>query len=113
MSSWENKLSFLTEGLQLLNQIQRKWVYLEPIFARGALPSQQQRFRNIDEEFRRVMTSLESTKKVCGTPGGEREGRLEGLEPGREGQRGQRASRAPWPAAVSCGLCGAQRGSRG
>lgn len=25
----------------LLNQIQRKWVYLEPIFGRGALPAQQ------------------------------------------------------------------------
>ncbi len=64
VSSWENKLSFLQEGLQLLNQIQRKWVYLEPIFGRGALPSQQQRFRNVDEEFRRIMSSLESTKKV-------------------------------------------------
>nr|BCL66104.1 cytoplasmic dynein 1b heavy chain [Volvox africanus] len=64
VSTWENKLSFLQEGLTLLNQIQRKWVYLEPIFGRGALPSQQQRFRNVDEEFRRTMTSLESTKKV-------------------------------------------------
>ncbi|KAG2426397.1 hypothetical protein HYH02_014824 [Chlamydomonas schloesseri] len=64
VSSWENKLSFLQEGLALLNQIQRKWVYLEPIFGRGALPSQQQRFRNVDEEFRRTMASLESTKKV-------------------------------------------------
>ncbi|GFR50179.1 hypothetical protein Agub_g12346, partial [Astrephomene gubernaculifera] len=64
VSSWENKLSFLQEGLALLNQIQRKWVYLEPIFGRGALPSQQQRFRNVDEEFRRTMTSLEATKKV-------------------------------------------------
>nr|ADI46856.1 DHC1bf [Volvox carteri f. nagariensis] len=64
VSSWEAKLSFLQEGLTLLNQIQRKWVYLEPIFGRGALPSQQQRFRNVDEEFRRTMTSLESTKKV-------------------------------------------------
>nr|ADI46936.1 DHC1bm [Volvox carteri f. nagariensis] len=62
--SWESKLSFLQEGLTLLNQIQRKWVYLEPIFGRGALPSQQQRFRNVDEDFRRTMTSLESTKKV-------------------------------------------------
>ncbi|KAG2486208.1 hypothetical protein HYH03_015170 [Edaphochlamys debaryana] len=64
VSSWENRLSFLQEGLTLLNQIQRKWVYLEPIFGRGALPSQQQRFRNVDEEFRHTMTSLESTKKV-------------------------------------------------
>lgn len=32
---------WLQEGLGLLNQIQRKWVYLEPIFGRGALPAQQ------------------------------------------------------------------------
>lgn len=57
-------MSFLMEGMGLLNQIQRKWVYLEPIFGRGALPSQQQRFRNVDEEFRRVMATLEMTKKV-------------------------------------------------
>lgn len=49
----------LQEGLVLLNQIQRKWVYLEPIFGRGALPAQQARFRNVDEEFRRVMGQLE------------------------------------------------------
>jgi hypothetical protein len=36
-----------------------RWVYLEPIFAKGALPQQQQRFRNVDEEFRRVMGQLE------------------------------------------------------
>jgi dynein heavy chain 2 len=41
VNNWEGKFGFLQEGLQLLNQIQRKWVYLEPIFARGALPAQQ------------------------------------------------------------------------
>ncbi len=30
----------------------RKWVYLEPIFARGALPQEQHRFLRIDTEFR-------------------------------------------------------------
>jgi hypothetical protein len=49
----------LQEGLTLLNQVQRRWVYLEPIFGRGALPSQQARFRNVDEEFRRIMAHLE------------------------------------------------------
>ena len=44
-AAWERRLAVLTEGLQNLNTIQRKWVYLEPIFARGALPSEQQRFR--------------------------------------------------------------------
>ncbi len=40
-------------------QVQRKWLYLAPIFARGALPSQQARFRSIDEDFRRIMGNIE------------------------------------------------------
>ena len=57
----EAKFGFLQEGLALLNQIQRKGVYLlEPIFARGALPQQQHpRLRNVEEEFHRVMTQLD------------------------------------------------------
>lgn len=64
MATWENKLVFLQEGLLLLNQVQRKWVYLHPIFARGALPMQQARFRSVDDEFRRVMGLVEYSKKV-------------------------------------------------
>ena len=37
---------------------QRKWVYLEPIFARGALPNEESRFRRIDEDFSGTGTSL-------------------------------------------------------
>ncbi|KAL3130926.1 hypothetical protein ABBQ38_000251 [Trebouxia sp. C0009 RCD-2024] len=44
---WEQRLAVLAEGLQTLNTIQRKWVYLEPIFARGALPNEQPRFRRV------------------------------------------------------------------
>lgn len=44
---WEQRLAVLAEGLQTLSTIQRKWVYLEPIFARGALPSEQPRFRRV------------------------------------------------------------------
>lgn len=52
---WERRLAILAEGLQVLNAIQRKWVYLEPIFARGALPNEQPRFRRVQYLF---MTSL-------------------------------------------------------
>jgi dynein heavy chain 2 len=45
--------------LHLLNSIQRKWVYLEPIFERGALPSEQRRFRGVDEFFRTTMDLIE------------------------------------------------------
>lgn len=45
---WEQRLAVLAEGLQTLNTIQSKWVYLEPIFARGALPNEQPRFRRVN-----------------------------------------------------------------
>ncbi len=32
---WEQRLGILDECLHTLNQIQRKFVYLEPIFGRG------------------------------------------------------------------------------
>jgi dynein heavy chain 2 len=37
------KLVLLDECLHALNSVQRKWVYLAPIFGRGALPSEQPR----------------------------------------------------------------------
>lgn len=55
VSIWEKKLAELDEYLQNLNQIQRKWVYLEPIFGRGALPKEQARFNRVDEDFRLVL----------------------------------------------------------
>jgi dynein heavy chain 2 len=54
-TQFETKLSTLDHCCLLMNQIQRKWVYLEPIFGRGALPSEKERFRRIDDEFRDVM----------------------------------------------------------
>lgn len=51
-SIWETRLADLDFVLQNLNQIQRKWVYLEPIFGRGALPKEQGRFKRVDDEFR-------------------------------------------------------------
>jgi dynein heavy chain 2 len=63
-STWERRLGVLTEGLQQLNGIQRKWVYLEPIFAGGALPQEQVRFRRVDEEFRQLMNGIEADTLV-------------------------------------------------
>lgn len=52
------QLTTLNTVLHSLNAIQRKWVYLEPIFARGAIPTHQQRFRTLDEQFRGIMTRI-------------------------------------------------------
>jgi dynein heavy chain 2 len=52
VSLWEVRLADLDEHLLSLNTIQRRWVYLEPIFGRGALPKEQARFKRVDEDFR-------------------------------------------------------------
>ena len=51
VSQYETKLGLLDHVLAQLNPIQRKWVYLEPIFGRGALPHEKARFKMVDEEF--------------------------------------------------------------
>lgn len=45
--------------------IQRKWIYLEPIFIRGALPEQASRFDRLDTSFRNIMLRLAEAKKVA------------------------------------------------
>ncbi|KAB1272094.1 Cytoplasmic dynein 2 heavy chain 1 [Camelus dromedarius] len=63
VSIWERKLAELDEYLQNLNHIQRKWVYLEPIFGRGALPKEQTRFNRVDEDFRSIMTDIKKDSR--------------------------------------------------
>ena len=41
--AYEVKLTALDSYLQSLNTIQRRWLYLEPIFGRGSLPAEQAR----------------------------------------------------------------------
>lgn len=72
VEQFEKRLGGIDEYLSRLNIIQRKWVYLEPIFMRGALPSEQGRFRRVDEEYRSIMLGLGSNPKVvslCDIPG--------------------------------------------
>uniref|UniRef100_A0A158PNV8 Cytoplasmic dynein 2 heavy chain 1 (inferred by orthology to a C. elegans protein) n=1 Tax=Anisakis simplex TaxID=6269 RepID=A0A158PNV8_ANISI len=54
-SVWETKLTELSQYLQWMNEIQRKWIYLEPIFGRGSLPSEASRFNRVDVEFRAIL----------------------------------------------------------
>jgi len=64
IEGFERKMGGLDEHILKLNQIQRKWVYLEPVFGRGALPSEQVRFRRIDDEFRSIMQTLSKEPAV-------------------------------------------------
>ncbi|KAI9144619.1 dynein heavy chain and region D6 of dynein motor-domain-containing protein [Paraphysoderma sedebokerense] len=64
ISLWETKLSDLDEYLHNLNNVQRKWVYLEPIFSRDALPSERPRFKRVDEDFRSIMAYIQHDPRV-------------------------------------------------
>lgn len=50
--------------LSQLKGIQRRWIYLEPIFIRGALPEQAKRFELLDANFRNIMTRIDTNNKV-------------------------------------------------
>lgn len=58
VSHFEQKFGGIDDHLAKLNVIQRKWVYLEPIFMRGALPQEQGRFRRVDEEYRAIALGI-------------------------------------------------------
>jgi len=60
----EAKMSVLDFALHTLNSIQRKWVYLEPIFGRGALPAEEARFQRVNEDFTDIMISLSRDPKL-------------------------------------------------
>ena len=59
-------MSHLDFILHALNGIQRKWVYLEPIFGRGSLPNEAKRFKSVDEDFRDIMRNVEADPKLFG-----------------------------------------------
>ena len=72
IEQFEFKLGGIDDYLQKLNVIQRKWVYLDPIFSRGALPQEQPRFKKLDDEFRGIMLGIQKDPKVvalCSVPG--------------------------------------------
>jgi dynein heavy chain 2 len=54
----EKKMTSLDFILHTLNNIQRKWIYLEPIFGRGSLPSEEGRFKKVNEEFSDIMIKI-------------------------------------------------------
>lgn len=55
---FEKNFENLNTWLGIMIQIQRKWLYLEPIFMRGALPQEQARFRRVDDEFTEIQGKI-------------------------------------------------------
>ncbi|KPP72256.1 cytoplasmic dynein 2 heavy chain 1-like [Scleropages formosus] len=64
VSLWETRLADLDEYLHSLNATQRKWVYLEPIFGRGALPREQARFSRVDADYRSILADVHRDSRV-------------------------------------------------
>ena len=68
----EKRFSGVDDYLAKLNVCQRKWVYLEPIFKRGALPHELGRFNRVDDEYRGIAVGIGVDPKVmslCEIPG--------------------------------------------
>uniref|UniRef100_A0A914XX81 Cytoplasmic dynein 2 heavy chain 1 n=1 Tax=Panagrolaimus superbus TaxID=310955 RepID=A0A914XX81_9BILA len=63
-SIWEKRITDLDVYLQSMNEIQRKWVYLEPIFGRGSLPSEASRFNRVDIEFRVILQEIAKDSRL-------------------------------------------------
>lgn len=61
---WENKLNLLSFILNNLCQIQKKWIYLEPIFSNGTLRSGDTSFHRIDKDFRYILRDIAGNPKV-------------------------------------------------
>lgn len=57
-SIWETRLADTEQCMQWLNEMQRKWIYLEPIFGRNSLPSETSRFSRVDAEFRAILNEV-------------------------------------------------------
>ena len=57
---WEQRLAELDQSLAKLQAVQRRWVHLEPIFSRGALPREQGRFKAADTDVRELLAGLGS-----------------------------------------------------
>lgn len=58
----EAALYELEERIKILSIVQRKWVYLEPVYGGGAAPSDSGRWTRADKEFRYNSNYIKVTK---------------------------------------------------
>lgn len=55
-SLYEMKLLAVSQIIEKLNIVQRKWLYLEPIYANGTMTINQDVFESVDATFRSIMS---------------------------------------------------------
>jgi dynein heavy chain 2 len=61
---WSERFTTLHEALLLLNQIQRKCLHLVPIFNSGVLPSHTEKFNDLDNQFKGIMSDITKDQQV-------------------------------------------------
>ncbi|KER30421.1 hypothetical protein T265_03154 [Opisthorchis viverrini] len=71
-NAWAQRLADLDHSLNGLQAVQRRWVYLEPIIGRGALPKEAARFLQVDAEFRRLLMAIKADNRVVSLVSGHR-----------------------------------------
>jgi len=59
----EASLIELEERIKILSTVQRKWIYLDPVYGSGAAPSDSGRWSRADKEFRFVIVRICSKNK--------------------------------------------------
>ncbi|OON23868.1 ATPase family protein, partial [Opisthorchis viverrini] len=71
-NAWAQRLADLDHNLNGLQAVQRRWIYLEPIIGRGALPKEAARFSQVDAEFRRLLMAIKADNRVVSLVSGHR-----------------------------------------
>lgn len=59
----EAALSELEERIKVLSIVQRKWIYLDPVYGSGAAPNDSGKWPRADKEFRFAM--LQVSRLTC------------------------------------------------
>ncbi|XP_054466216.1 dynein axonemal heavy chain 10 [Anoplopoma fimbria] len=75
IQQWEKDLSLISETIEVLLLVQRKWMYLESIFIGGdissQLPEEAKKFDKIDKKFKEIMSDTvkgPNIKRCCLIP---------------------------------------------
>lgn len=60
----EAALSELEERIKVLSTVQRKWIYLDPVYGSGAAPNDSGRWSRADKEFRFIIIPFSSISSI-------------------------------------------------
>ncbi|EFN76217.1 Cytoplasmic dynein 2 heavy chain 1 [Harpegnathos saltator] len=64
VARWEAALTELEERIKVLSTVQRKWIYLDPVYGSGAAPNDSGRWSRADKEFRHLMGDVSQDPRV-------------------------------------------------